>query len=251
MSRFPWILAAIALISGLVAIALILSPGPLYASGALELMPALSLLRDAAPVAAVVALGLGLAGIIAGVLGRAPRSAAVAFIAALAGGGVWFVLDDFKSRAEANPLHDITTNLNALPAFVAIAPRRYGEGSAAARAAYPHPDWRATHEAIYPDLQTLVLPVDVGEAVNRAKEVAEDLGWSLQASEQSEDAARFEAIDKTGWFGFTDNIVVEITSRNEGFTAVDMRSVSQIGIGDVGKNAERIREFISRLQTTS
>ncbi len=251
MSRFPLILAVFASVSGAAAVFLTLSPGPLYASGALDLMPAFSLLLDAAPVAAVAAFALGFAGIISGVLLKARRSAALAVVAALVGGAVWLAVDDFKSRAAANPLHDVTTNVDTPPAFLAIAPRRYEEGSAAARAAYPHPAWRETHDAIYQDLETLVLPLAVGEAASRAGEIAEDLGWSIEASSVGENAGRFEAVDRTGWFGFVDDIVITITLRGEDSSAVDVRSVSRIGIGDVGKNAERIRTFLSRLRESS
>lgn len=248
MSRVSMLLAVIALIPGFAAIALALSPGPLYASDALDLMSAFSLFLDAAPLAGLFALGLGLTGLVTGLVGRAWRSAAIAFAAALAGGGVWLVVDDFISRAAANPLHDVTTNVDVPPAFSATEPRRYEAGSAAARAASPHPDWRAAHEAIYPDLETLVQPLDVGEASRRAETVAAKLGWSVHNLDRSDSAAHLEAIDMTGWFGFTDDIVVTIVSRDDGGVAVDVRSVSRIGIGDVGKNAERVREFLREFQ---
>ena len=251
VKRLPSVLAALALILSLAAVALALSPGPLYATGALDLMPAFSLLLDAAPVAAAAAVAAGLVGAIGGAALRSRFSAGLALLGALIGAGTWFAVDDFKARAAANPLHDVTTNLEAPPSFSAIAPRRYEAGSAPARAAYPHPDWRATHEALYPDLETLLLPLPVSEAAARAKAVAEEMGWSLEASRESEDEARIEATDRTGWFAFTDDIVVTVTPHDGGRAAVDIRSVSRIGIGDVGKNAERIRAFIARLQESS
>ncbi|MEO1017728.1 MAG: DUF1499 domain-containing protein, partial [Pseudomonadota bacterium] len=60
-----------------------------------------------------------------------------------------------------------------------------------------------------------------------------------------------EAVDQTGWFGFQDDVVVTLEHRQPNGVAVDMRSVSRIGISDVGKNAERVREFVDRVQTAS
>ena len=251
MKHILLIVAALALVLGLAAVVLALSPGPLYAAGAMDLMPAFSLLFDWAPVAAVAAVAIGLAGVIGGALLRARLSAVLAVTGALIGAGTWFEIDDFKARAAANPLHDVTTNLEAPPSFLVIAPRQYEAGSAAARAASPHPDWRAAHAALYPDLETLLLPLPVSEAALRVEAVAQDLGWSLEASEQLEDAARIEATDQTGWFAFADDIVVTIVPQDENTVAVDIRSVSRIGIGDVGKNAARIRAFIDRLSDAS
>lgn len=242
MKRLLPVLTVLALLSSLVAVALALLPGPLYAAGAVDLMPAFSLLLDWAPVAAAVAVAIGFAGVIGGALLRARLSVALAAIGVLIGVGTWFAVDDFKARAAANPLHDVTANLEAPPSFSVIAPRQYEAGSAAARAASPHPDWRAAHAALYRDLETLILPLSVSEAASRAGAVARDMGWSLEVNGQSQDAARIEATDRTGWFAFADDIVVTIVPRDENTVAVDVRSVSRIGIGDVGKNAAPMRD---------
>ena len=82
------------------------------------------------------------------------------------------------------------------------------------------------------------------EAFDRALAAVESMGWVLVAAER--DAGRIEATDTTFWFGFTDDIVVRLRPAGAG-TRVDVRSVSRVGIGDVGANAARIRAYIQRL----
>jgi len=57
---------------------------------------------------------------------------------------------------------------------------------------------------------------------------------------------RIEAVATTFWFGFKDDVVVRIAPASGG-SKVDIRSVSRVGVSDVGANAERIRTFTQRL----
>ncbi|MEL6197286.1 MAG: DUF1499 domain-containing protein [Pseudomonadota bacterium] len=229
------------------AVLLALAPGPIYAGGVLGLLPAFSLLLDWAP---GVAIAAGTAGLIACGLAlyrRVWTAAAGAVASMLIGSGVWLAVDDFKSRAGANPLHDITTNIEAPPSFETIEPRSYEAGSPDAAAAYPHPDWRRQHAALYPDLAPLSLAASMADAASRARSAADALGWDVVADERGGTLTRIEATDVTGWFGFTDDIVVELRPESDERIRIDIRSVSRIGIGDVGKNAARVRDFLERM----
>ena len=102
----------------------------------------------------------------------------------------------------------------------------------------------ATQRNAYPDLRPTVIEAAPSEAFDRALAAVESMGWVLVAAER--DAGRIEATDTTFWFGFTDDIVVRLRPAGAG-TRVDVRSVSRVGIGDVGANAARIRAYIQRL----
>ncbi|WP_411155747.1 DUF1499 domain-containing protein [Idiomarina loihiensis] len=65
--------------------------------------------------------------------------------------------------------------------------------------------------------------------------------------ETSEAEGRIEATATTTWFGFKDDVVIRIRSTADG-SELDIRSKSRVGRSDVGKNAERIREFMSLLK---
>ena len=62
-----------------------------------------------------------------------------------------------------------------------------------------------------------------------------------------EDAGTVEATDTTFWFGFKDDMVVRVRPAADGGSLVDARSVSRVGMSDLGKNAERILDLLNRL----
>ena len=247
--RLENLLAFVALLFTFAAALLALAPGPLYAAGALDLLPAFSLLLDWAPGAAIAAGCLGALAFAAAVWRKRWRPAAGALAATLLGGTVWFSVADFKARAVANPLHDVTTDLDAPPGFQAISPRSYRAGDQDALAAYPHGDWRGTHAEIYPDIQPLMVSGSMPEILARTRNIAGEMGWTIVAEEGDEALSRIEASDETGWFGFIDDIVVVLRRDAANSIRIDIRSVSRIGIGDVGKNAERVRAFLSRMRS--
>ena len=70
------------------------------------------------------------------------------------------------------------------------------------------------------------------------------MGWQIVASAPQE--GRIEATDTTLWFGFKDDIVIRVAPAGNR-SLVDIRSVSRVGISDVGTNARRIRNFAGKL----
>ena len=143
---------------------------------------------------------------------------------------------------DAPPIHDITTNIDDPPAFVAAA----SEDSRGRGFAYPSggaqvPDLQRQG---YPDLGTLHLDISRQEALWRVRHTAEDMGWDLIRGD--DETGEIEFADATPWFHFVDFVSVRVRAEAGG-AAVDVRSVSQIGVGDLGKNADRLRRFLERL----
>ncbi len=237
----------LAVIAAVGAVALALLPGPLYRFGWVDLPTAFSLLANDAPPAAIAAAALGLLAAFLAFRRRRWVLFAVGVGAIVAGLGVILTLMDLRQTAAANPLHDVTTNLDSPPGFEVLSPRRYEADGRAARAAYPHPDWRATHAEIYPDLATATLTLTLDQAIARVRETAEVMGWAIEAVETTDASARLEAVAKTGWFGFEDDVVVLITALSADEVAIDARSVSRIGVSDLGANAARLRAFFDLL----
>lgn len=139
------------------------------------------------------------------------------------------------------PIHDISTDLDDPPAFVAIVPLRAG---AANPVAYAGPETAALQRQAYPDVRSRRLDVPAAEAFTAAERAARDLGWTIVAAVPQE--GRLEASDTTFWFKFTDDIVVRVRPDGSG-SVVDVRSKSRVGRSDVGTNAARIRRFLERL----
>lgn len=147
-----------------------------------------------------------------------------------------------ESAAGAPPIHDITTDLQDPPLFQAILPLR---ADAPNPAEYGGPEVAEQQRAAYPDLRTLDLAIPPAEAFDRALRAARDMGWEVVAAEP--EAGRLEAVATTLWFGFEDDVVVRIRGEEGGGSQVDARSVSRVGRGDLGTNAERIRDFLERI----
>ncbi len=145
----------------------------------------------------------------------------------------------WKLKAQSYPrIHDISTDLDHPPKFVAVLPLRQGlvEYGGAAVA--------AQQLKAYPDIRTLVLPVSKDQTFQWALETARDMGWQIVATVPAE--GRIEATDTTLWFGFKDDIVIRVTPAGDR-SLLDIRSASRVGVSDVGTNAARIRAFSAKV----
>jgi len=147
----------------------------------------------------------------------------------------------YKARS-VPPIHDITTDTQSPPEFVAME---------RLRADAPNPPEYAGEETAqqqreaYPDIQPLVVSTPVQEVIDEIVMLISNRGWKIVSVNRNE--GRIEATEKLAWFGFKDDVVLRVTSTSDG-TRVDMRSKSRIGRSDVGVNAERIRQFLSDLE---
>ena len=139
------------------------------------------------------------------------------------------------------PIHDITTDTENPPAFVAILPLR---ADAPNPAAYGGPEIAVQQHKGYPNLGPLILPVAPALAFERALKAAGDLCWKIVDSDPAE--GRIEATDTTFWFGFKDDIAIRITPTENG-SRIDVRSVSRVGRSDVGTNAKRIGKYLRKV----
>ncbi|MDZ7778852.1 MAG: DUF1499 domain-containing protein [Gemmatimonadota bacterium] len=148
----------------------------------------------------------------------------------------------WRARAgEVPPIHDITTDTNDPPEFVAVAPLR---ADAPNPVEYPGPEVAAQQRRGYPDIRPVVLDAPLSEAYETALDAAHAEGWEIVGSNLEE--GRIEATDRTFWFGFRDDVVIRLTP-NGNRTIVDVRSKSRVGGSDVGTNARRIRSYLERL----
>jgi uncharacterized protein (DUF1499 family) len=194
----------------------------------------------------------GLAGAVLGFLGglaslwRGPRRGAwLALVALVIGLLVVGIPWQMKRTAQQVPaIHDITTDTDNPPRFVAVLPLRKNAPNSAD---YGGPDIAAQQRAAYPDLRPVPLPVPTRKAFAQALQAAEAMGWEIVATDAGE--GRIEATDTTLWFGFKDDVVVRIQARGDE-SLVDVRSVSRVGKSDVGTNAQRIRAYLQKLNGT-
>ena len=129
---------------------------------------------------------------------------------------------DQRAAAGANPLNDYTTPLGELEMWSEFEPPLADRSHAQVIA------------AAYPDLAPLPLgstsPAEASELVVSAME---EMGFDQVTADA--ETGRIEGVAETFWFGFKDDMVVRIADG-----AIDFRSVSRVGVSDLGANAARI-----------
>ena len=191
------------------------------------------------------------------------------------------MLPQFIALLSVPPIHDITTDTVNPPVFDAIVPLRagapnslvYGSGLLAAdllankeNIDYPQavsleihimPDSpddlenesNPMHAAVlslmqsvaYPNIRSLDTSLGMAQAVSRAEKVLGDQGLDIVAV--NAEKGLVEATETSFWFGFKNDVVVRVTALENG-SRIDVRSVSRIGISDIGTNAARIERFL-------
>lgn len=140
------------------------------------------------------------------------------------------------------PLHDASTDLADPPAFTALELRK--DNLAGVETVE---NWRAIHAKAYPDLKPVTLDKPVAAVIADAEKLARERGWKVARADPAE--GRMEATAYAAWIRFNDDVVVRARATPDGKgSLVDMRSVSRVGVGDLGYNANRVREFLADLK---
>jgi len=146
------------------------------------------------------------------------------------------------STAKSVPrIHDVTTDTAEPPPFVGLLDERRKVPNGFAYGGEPI---AALQRAGYPDLKALVIKAPPREAMQRALDAARSMGWEVVSSDAT--TGRIEATATTLWFGFKDDVIVRIRPEGEG-SRIDVRSVSRVGLSDLGANAKRIQAYLAKL----
>lgn len=166
---------------------------------------------------------------------------------------VGYVGSQILTARSVPAIHDITTNLEDVPSFYRLHVREDNLdqipdlGRPPLKRLTPRERWKVVHREGYGDLHTIRVPWTVAETTNRAEALARKRGWEIVTEDPVNGI--LEAVDTSLFFRFKDNIVVR--ARRDGSGAlVDMRSMSRVGVSDVGVNAKRIRSFLKDLQAS-
>ena len=242
---------AVALALASVAVALIAAVGS--GQGLWHFRPGFTVLRYAF-FAAIAASLLAVVGL---VLARRLRKASlmlpnlIALVAAL---GFVLYVGSWVAKARSVPaIHDVSTNLEDVPQFSALAVRQDNldgvpdEGKPELKALDPYSRWKAIHGEHYGDLETMRLAMAPADVIRKAERLARERGWAIAKVDTA--AGILEATETSRFFRFKDDVIVRARPAPDGNgTLVDMRSISRVGGSDVGMNAKRVREFLGDLQ---
>jgi hypothetical protein len=185
---------------------------------------------------------------------------AVAIIGLLVPGAATAVFSAAASKGGANPIHDIATDTANPPAFSADTLAKREKAGANPLSDYQVPLGKLplyaervegelavkSHAQIITARQDRPAPLPLGgagkaEGVAAVKAAMEAMG--LTDIRTDEASGTVEGVAETFWFGFKDDVVARV-----GDAQIDFRSVSRVGISDLGANTARINDLRARTE---
>ncbi|TNE57002.1 MAG: DUF1499 domain-containing protein [Alphaproteobacteria bacterium] len=252
LERIP----TLAMLAFIVALALIVAAGPGTRLGFWDFRFGLTLVRWCV-YAGLAAAALGLLGFGASFMTDVGRWSSL-IILLLAGGLSLHLVQTASAGRSLPPIHDITTDTDNPPTFDKIVALRADalnsldyEGTTAP-VAYGSSETALVSDLqkkAYPDIVPLHLDKTKEEAMNLAMDLIKSRGWDMVNADP--DRGLIEATDETFWFGFKDDVAIRITENPEGGVIVDVRSVSRVGLSDLGVNAKRVRGLLADLEAAA
>lgn len=202
------------------------------------------MLLAAGTVLAAIGLVTGIAAIIAAHKRNLPNDRQAAYLGTAVCALILALLGlQFYNASSVPPIHNISTNVIDPPQFDRVRELR---GENANPLEYNAEEIAPAQQQAYPWVETLHSDLPPDQALDRAVTVLENMG--LEIVNVDEQAGRVEATETTFWFGFKDDVVVRVQAGPQG-SVIDLRSVSRVGVSDLGKNAQRIGEFLERFQS--
>lgn len=221
-----------------------------------------TLTREVGPLLLVVTLVMGVLSMLAFFLIKPRKGWIVAGLAIFIPAAAFIQLNIVRGTVADLPLiHDITTDTQDPPVFgdVIVAERAAVDGvntleyngkraPTSERDAEGKPVTKlvsALQTQAYPEVRTLVLSESPDVAFGRAEQVVRDMGWAIKESDVA--AGRIDATDTTFWYGFKDDVTIRLRPAEGGGTRLDVRSVSRVGLSDIGANAARVQTFLDAM----
>lgn len=145
-------------------------------------------------------------------------------------------------------LTDISTDPADPPAFAALAPLR----DLAANPAIPAGlEAAGSQQNAYPGIEPLIVTASSKTAYDTALALVKKNRWQLIEATEPQDGrrdGRIEAVARTPLMSTPEDIVIRIRGMDED-SRIDMRSASRYGRHDFGRNAARIADFLTAMET--
>jgi uncharacterized protein (DUF1499 family) len=224
---------------------LVLAVGPLgWRLGWWHYRFAFSWLMPIAAYAALAATALSILALVFGWSHLGGRGLVLAALGTALGAIVAYMPWQYeRTRGVLPPIHDISTDTDNPPAFVAALKLRPAGSNTVV---HEGPDLAGKQRAAYPDIAPVKVAAPPAEAFKRALAAASAMpGWTVVDSDAA--TGRIEANETSRWFRFTDDVVIRVAADGAG-SRIDVRSVSRVGRSDFGVNAGRIRAYTAALR---
>ncbi|MBW3618164.1 MAG: DUF1499 domain-containing protein [Proteobacteria bacterium] len=210
-----------------------------------------------APKAAFVGLAAGIIAVVLALVVGARRLWLAAVLAVLVPAAVLAGRNGLKTQAAANPVHDVSTDIENPPMASAALLRERGPSAnpiertprMEVRKGRPElENWaddrvlRISAE-ICPQARPVVLPEAPAEAEARVQRVLDEVGLEVR---RGDELGRVEATHTSTWYGFKDDVIARIEPEGRG-SRVDLRSISRVGGSDLGANCARVTRIVEAL----
>ena len=141
------------------------------------------------------------------------------------------------------PIHHVSTDTGEPPQFIEVPALR---GPDSNPLDYDAETIAPLQAEAYPWVMPLTLPMTPEAAFAKARAALEDMGMEIVAEHPQQGV--IEATATTFWFGFKDDVAVRVRAHPQG-ALVDARSISRVGVSDIGLNAERVGEILRLLSS--
>ena len=137
-------------------------------------------------------------------------------------------------------IHNISTNTQPPPSFVKAIPIRTSLNANTTNYRF-NPENAELQKQTYSGLTPYVSKRSGEDLFIEAQRILESLGMEIIDSDL--DSLRLEAVATSFWFGFKDDVLVQIREYEDASLA-EIRSVSRVGVSDLGANAARIYRIL-------
>jgi uncharacterized protein (DUF1499 family) len=235
----PTLLAWLGVIALLASALLMAGAGPAYRWELISLGDAFNLMRNGV-YAATAAVAISILLLLISAFTRRMGAGVVAIFVIVATAALLYMpWQQWQRAQQAPPIHDITTDTQNPPDFVALRDAREAAPNAVD---YPGEATARQQQNAYPNVRPLQVTAPKATVLAAVQAEVEASGWQIAAITEN----TIEATATTRWFGFEDDVIIRL-SEQQNSVQVDMRSASRLGASDVGTNALRIETFLDNL----
>ena len=98
----------------------------------------------------------------------------------------------------------------------------------------------------YPEVKSLIVAAPTDVVFSAVYTTLSDMGMEFVT--ENEAAGMIEATATTSWYGFKDDVAVRIRPQGEG-SEIDVRSISRVGLSDLGANAKRVNAILESVSS--
>jgi hypothetical protein len=152
-----------------------------------------------------------------------------------------------KAEGAENPIEQAPV----IPAEVDAVWKGFGNKSVAQAqedAEFDSGKHKSPEDAVYPKLDSLVASTYYEDTFAAAHDVVKARGWEIITADP--ETGRIEATETSTFFGFKDDILIRV-SMVDGYGVVDARSVSRVGLSDLGMNSKRVASLLEDIKTAT